>query len=435
MRPSSLRATLMRGVAIFLLILIGLSIAPQTSFAQAIVRGDRLYSGEVIDNDVVMSGDDVQLAGTVKGNAFVTGRDVVVDGTIEGSLFVIGQRVTINGTVGGGAYVIAVSSRLGSTAEVGQNLYFIGVSFVSEKGSRVDRDLIGLSLGAVLQGSVGRETRLIAGLLQFVNLFFDFALGPTPGPAVAVVAGRAPGLGQIVLPGEIVIDVIGQTIDSTQAAQPAPTQGELVLDWLLARLREFLPLLIVSLIGYWFLRDRLEASTVPIKTRPLATLGYGLVGLILAGAIVGALILLFFLVLMTGFWIGRATFWNVAWLFWSIAFPLGALVFGLFLAFLNYGTKGITSYAITSYVVDRFAPGLGRYRWLVLILGLIIYVLLRAIPTLGWVISVLVTAWGIGGAWLAWRSRRGLPPPLAPVAEPIAIEQPSAGEDKAESTL
>ena len=425
MRPSSLRATFLRGMAIFLLVLTGLSIAPQTSFAQAIIQGDRLEAGEVIDNDVVLSGDDVQLAGTVKGNAFITGRDVVIDGIVEGSLFVIGQRVTINGTVGGGAYVIAVSSRLGATAEVGQNLYYLGVSFVSERGSQVGRDLVGLSLGAILQGSVGRETRLIAGLLQFVNLFFDFALGPTPGPIVAAVAGRAPGLGQFILPGEIVIDVIGQTVDSTQAAQPTPTQSELVLDWLLARLREFLPLLIVSLIGYWFLRDRLEASAAPIKTRPLVTLGYGLVGLIIAGAAVGALLLVFFLILMIGMWIGRATFWNVTWLFWSIAFPLAALVLGILLAFLNYGTKGITSYAMTAYVVDRFVPRAGRYRWLLMLAGLIIYVLLRAIPTLGWVIAVLVTAWGIGGTWLAWRSRQ-----LAEhVAEAIAETTPAVEEE------
>lgn len=407
MRPSSMRAALMRGIAVSLLILIGLSIAPRTLFAQSIIRGDTVLSGEVIDNDVVMSGDAVQLSGTVKGNAFIIGRDVVVDGDVEGSLFVIGQRVTINGTVGGGAYVIAVSSRLGATGSVGQNLYYLGISFVSERGSQVGRDLVGLSLGAVLQGTVGRETRLIAGLLQFVNLFFDFALGPTPTPLVAAVAARAPGLGQIVLPGEVVIDVIGQTVDSSQP--PDPAQASPTLDWLMARLREFLPLLIVGLIGYWFLRDRLEQSVVPIRTRPLVALGYGLVGLVLFAAVLVALLLVFFLIFMTGMWIGRTTFWNVAWLFWSIAFPLAALVFSLLMAFFNYGTKAIVSYALMGYLVDRFIPRAGRFRWLLLIVGLVLYVGLRAIPTLGWVIGVLVTAWGIGGAWLAWRARRTMP--------------------------
>jgi len=116
--------------------------------------------------------------------------------------------------------------------------------------------------------------------------FWPFAL-------VTAIAGRAPGLGQIILPGEVVIDVFGQTVNTAQPPVPPepPTQSELVLDWLMARLREFLPMLIVGLIGYWFLRDRLERSVVPIKTHPLITLGYGLVGLVLVVAVITALLL------------------------------------------------------------------------------------------------------------------------------------------------
>ena len=406
MRHPSFSSKPLRGLAILLLVLLGLALAPRTSFAQSIIQGNQLDADVVIDNDVIMSGDIVTLSGTVRGNAFVAGRDVVVDGTVEGSLFAIGQRVTINGTVGGGAYVIAVSSRFGASGEVGQNLYFLGVSFVSERGSQVGRDLVGLSLGAILQGSIGRDTQLIAGLLQFLNLFFDFAIGPTPPPLVAGITGRAPGLGQFILPGDIVIDVIGQTIDTTRTAQP--TQGDLVADWFMDRWRELLPLLLVSLIGYRFLRRRLEESAAVLRSRPLPALGIGLVGLVLSGAIVGAFILVFILILMTGIWVGRFSYWNIAWLLWSVAYPFTTLIFALFMVFLNYGTKAIVSYALMSYVFDRFAPRAGRVRWLLLILGLIIYVLLRAIPTLGWVIGVVVTAWGIGAAWLAWWNRRAL---------------------------
>lgn len=422
MRHSSYRPTLPRSLAVLALVLLSLVLAPRTSFAQTIVQGDRLDSGEVIDNDVVMNGDEVILAGTVKGNAFITGRDIIIDGNVEGSLFAIGQRITVNGTVGGGAYLLALSSRLGSTAEIGQNLYFLGVSFVSERGSQVGRDLVGLSLGAILQGSVARDTRLIAGLLQFLNLFFDFALGPTPAPLVAGVVGRAPGLGQFILPGDIVVDVIGQTTNGAQAAQPAA--GDPTADWFMARLRAFLPLLLVSLIGYWLMRDRLEESSAIIKQRPLSALGIGLVGLVLAGAILGAFILVFVLILMTGVWIGQATFWNIAWLLWSVAFPFTALLFSLFLVFLNYGTKAITTYALTTYVFDRFMPRAGRFRWLLLILGLVIYVFLQAIPILGWVIGVVVTAWGIGAAWLAWRNRRAVAPAIVPMT---GTELPDSG--------
>ena len=172
-------------------------------------------------------------------------------------------------------------------------------------------------------------------------------------------------------------------------------------------MRDYLPLLIVGLVAYWFLRRALEASAGVIKGRPLAALGVGLVGLIIVWATVAAFILVFILILMIGIWLGRIDLWNVGWLFWSIAYPLSALAFALLLAFLNHGAIAIATYAFATYLVDRFAPRAGRYRWLLLLLGLLVFILLRGIPIMGWVLTILVTAWGIGGAWLAWRARRG----------------------------
>ena len=418
MKPSSVPKRSARLVALLLLSLVLLAFAPRTALAQDIIRGEVVAEGEVVENDVIMSGDEVRLAGTVKGNAFIIGRDVTVDGHVEGSLFTIAQRITINGTVDDSVYLLGLTAQLGSEASVGQNLNFVGVSLTTARGSQIGRDLNGLSLGAFLQGSVGRNTRLIAGLVQFLNLFMEGTLGPTPEALDVTRLGRAPGLGQFILPGNVVFDLIGRNDWPTQTEQPAETQGDLVLAWLLARLREFLPLLIVGLILYWFRRGQLKDASLAIRRRPLPTLGMGLVGLILAWATVAAFILVFILILMIGIWVGQATFWNVTWLLWSVAFPFAALCFALLLAFLNYGTKTIAMFAAVTALFDRFAPRAGRFRLLLLILGLVVYVLLRAIPTLGWVISILVTAWGIGGAWAAWRAGRL---PAAPVVAPAAV--------------
>lgn len=414
MQSSPLGRTAVRAAILLLLILFAMAWAPRAALAQAIVRGDEVAAGEVVDNDVILSGDVVRLSGTVRGNAFVTGREVIIDGHVEGSLFAIGQRITINAQIDGGAYTVGVVVQLGDAAAIGQNLYFFGVSLASERGAVIGRDLVALSLGAHLQGSVGRNTRLVAGLVQLFGLFMDTSLGPTPTALQpARLAGRAAGLGMIALPGDVFIDVVGY---STRPAQTEPaTGGQAAWDWFRFRVRDYLPLLIIGLTGYWFLRRQLEASAGAIKARPLATLGLGLVGLILAWATGAAFILVFALLLMTGIWLGRIDLWNVTWLFWSLAYPLAALAFAVLLAFLSYGTKAIAMYALTTYIVDRFAPRAGRYRWLLLLVGLLVYVLLRAIPTLGWVVSVVVTAWGIGGAWRASRGTGAVA-----VADPIA---------------
>ena len=407
MQPSSRRTTLRRLALLLLLCLIALAWAPQAALAQAIVRGDTIPAGEVVDNDVILTGDVVHLAGTVRGNAFVAGREVVVDGHVEGSLFAIAQRITINGPVDGGAYTLGLVAQLGSEAAVGQNFYFLGVSLSSARGAQIGRDLVALSLGAHLQGGVGRNTRLIAGLVQFLNLFMDNTLGPTPMAAARLI-GRAPGLGQVTLGDDVFIDLIGTSTRPGQTDPEAPTTGRDVWDWFRFRVRDYLPLLIVGLFAYWFLRRRLEASAAAIKGRPLTALGVGLVGLILIWATIAAFILVFILILMIGIWLGRIDLWNVGWLFWSLVYPFATLMFALLLAFLNHGTIAIAMYAFATYLIDRFTPRAGRYRWLLLLLGLLVFILLRGIPTLGWVITILVTAWGIGGAWLAWWARRGV---------------------------
>ena len=408
MQHSSPSRTFRRLAVLLLLTLIALAWAPRAALAQAIYRGDALPAGEVVDNDIVLSGDVVHLAGVVKGNAFVVGRQVTIDGQVEGSLFALGQRVVVNGEVGGSAYVVGLVTELGQGSAVGQNFAFLGISLSSARDSRIGRDLMALSLGAQLQGTVGRNTRLIAGLVQFLGLFMDVTLGPTPAPLqVARLAGRAPGLGQIMLPGGAFIDVVGYSTRPAQTEPEATTTGRAVFDWLRFRVRDYLPLLIVGLLGYWFLRRPLERSAAMVRERPLASLGLGLVGLILVWATLAAFVLVFVLILMAGIGLGRISLWNVSWLLWSLAYPASFLAFSLLLAFLNYGTKAIAMYALATYGVDRFAPRAGRYRWLLLLLGLLLYIVLRAIPTLGWVIGILVTAWGIGGVWLMWRERRG----------------------------
>lgn len=417
MQPSPSRTTLRRSALLLLLVLIALAWGPRAALAQAIMRGDTIPAGEVVDNDVILSGDIVHLAGTVRGNAFVTGREVVVDGHVEGSLFVMAQRITLNGAVDGGAYTLGLVAQLGSEAAVGQNFYFLGVSLSSTRGAQIGRDLVALSLGAHLQGGVGRNTRLIAGLVQFLNLFMDTTLGPAPTAAARLV-GRAPGLGQVTVGDDVVIDLIGTSTRPGQTEPEAQTTGRDVWNWFRFRVRDYLPLLVVGLFAYWFLRRALEASAAVIKGRPLVALGVGLVGLIIVWATVAAFILVFILILMIGIWLGRIDLWNVGWLFWSIAYPLSTLAFALLLAFLNHGAIAIAMYAVATYLVMRFVPRAGRYRWLWLLLGLLVFILLRGVPTLGWVITILVTAWGIGGAWLAWWARRGPPHPAATTLPP-----------------
>jgi hypothetical protein len=164
------------------------------ALAQAIIRGDEIPAGEVVDNDVILSGDvRLHLAGEVNGNAFVAGREVVIDGHVTGSVFAIAQRITINGAVVGGAYTLGLVAQLGE-AQIGRTSTSSASAWPRPAGLNRPRPCRPQP-GGTPAGGVARNTRLIAGLVQFLNLFMDNSLGPADGRGPTVRPRPRPGPG------------------------------------------------------------------------------------------------------------------------------------------------------------------------------------------------------------------------------------------------
>jgi len=93
---------------------------------------------------------------------------------------------------------------------------------------------------------------------------------------------------------------------------------------------------------------------------------------------------------------------------WAIGVTQVANASALFSALFSYGTLAAGD------VIDNdvFAIGsqltihgtiINNTRFVALLIGVLIYVLLRSIPMFGWVLGVLITAWGLGAFWLTYR--------------------------------
>ena len=67
---------------------------------QGLSIASSVQAGEVVDNDLLLTGLEGVIDGTVIGNVFATGKEVTVNGDIEGSLFVVGDKLTVNGQRG-----------------------------------------------------------------------------------------------------------------------------------------------------------------------------------------------------------------------------------------------------------------------------------------------------------------------------------------------
>jgi uncharacterized membrane protein len=58
------------------------------------------------------------------------------------------------------------------------------------------------------------------------------------------------------------------------------------------------------------------------------------------------------------------------------------------------------------WIMNKIAPeAKGKSYW-AMVIGVVLYVILAAIPYIGWLVALIATIIGIGSMWLAYRSWR-----------------------------
>ncbi len=368
--------------------------------AREITDLNALAAGQTIDNDVFIAMQQVTIDGTVNGDVFVLGNQVAVNGVINGSLFAVGQSVEIGGKVSGAVYSAAISLKLGQSASLQRNLYYAGGVFSAVEGANIQRDLNAMCLDAKISGQIGRSTNALIGILNLIEFaihslsgvinFPEWMLQPigyTPTPAVG-------GPASALLAAYVVQGVLSAgELDTARLAA-----------WGLNLLRQFGLLLALALIAIWLLPKPLSRSAQELRARPFASLGYGLLGLFIIGNVYLAGLLVAILIFVTGLWIGFLGLWDFTIAFWILGFSALCIFLALLGMLAAFGSKLIVAYLAGTWLLEKLAPKANLPKFLGLAIGVLIYSLLRSIPMLGWVIGVLVIAWGLGCVWLAYRA-------------------------------
>jgi hypothetical protein len=111
-------------------------------------------------------------------------------------------------------------------------------------------------------------------------------------------------------------------------------------------------------------------------------------GLIIAGAI-------FF---------GIITLGELSWVILSAGFSSLAFILTAFGLLISYGSKLVVAYLVGKLLLSWLAPKFEGSTFWPLLIGVLLYTFLRAIPFgFGFVISVIVTLIGLGAMWLYYR--------------------------------
>lgn len=384
------------GFFVLVLTLSALVLAVPVARAQGVIYGDTIAEGDVVENDLILSGDDVLMSGTVQGDVLAVGNEVQVNGTVEGSLVALAQRVTINGVVQGSVYVAGVVVNMGPQGAVERNLYTASLQLEMQDGSSVGRDVYAFSPGgATLQAEVGRNfvgmigpVELIRWLIDWieeiagVDVFSPLLPESTSGiPATVLHSGLMPPLAELLQQG-------GQI--------NWPTVG----DWLLERLREFLTLLALGGLLIWLFNRRVTQATRQIRLQPLSAAGWGLM-VILAGSVLLGLLSIA-VVLVSLFFFGLTLNALGSIVLW-VGLGLVTAAWAAFFVLVSYVTKVIAAVWLGQLILERLAPVQAHSRVWPLVLGVFVYVLLRSIPFLGWLVGVVATLVGMGAMWLVLR--------------------------------
>lgn len=419
-------------IPLFLVLMIGFGAAATVKAVEFDDDGI-IAEGEVIDDDLFISNDTIEINGVVNGDVFAGGSVVQVNGTINGSLMVGAQTVQLNGVVTGSVYTGASTLTLKSDAEIGRNLYFGGFNLTTTEGSYVSRDLLAAGYQVLLSGEVARDVRAAAGALEITGVVGNDVIaevGGTDSPQESVYFSAPPGVDTIVPTGiRVSSDAeIGGSIsyksseDQSSAIEILPPGGisfdyeprtspdtdpdevgrigstALVTGWLVKRVRTFITLLILGGLIVWQLPGLLNNISKRAEEEALPSLGWGLVAIL---AVYFGAVLAGFLIIASAIFFGVVTLGELAKVILTIGFSSLGLILAGFGLLVSYASKIIVSYLVGVLLLKWLAPKYKGGPFWPLMIGLLLYTFLRAIPLgFGLLVGLVTTLVGVGAIWL-----------------------------------
>lgn len=401
---------------------------------------------EVINDDLYLGGSEVIVEGTINGDLMAAGQTVIINGKVTGDLFVAGNSVTINGEVGDDVFVAATAVTFGPSARIADDVFSGGASVETRAGSQIGGSLLvgagqGLVGGVVdenllsgtanlrLEGTVGGDATIAVGSSQ--NGFSPSSFsGPNSPPMPGVPAGLTFGPeakvnGALEYTSREAVD-IRSTITTNVVHKLPPMDQELsqeiarrtaTTSVLFDLVRRMLALIFIGLLVAWLAPRWITRTAEMIKSRPLPSLGIGFVGLVASPVVfvtaLGTIILLAIV-------FGLLSLGSLTGLTLLTGFPLLGLAFVAFLFVVSYLCQSVVAYLAGQWILNKVRPEWnGKIYWPLLI-GLVLFALLFAIPVLGGLLQFLVVLAGLGAILSLMLQNSSKPTAVAPViAEPV----------------
>ncbi|MDY6901671.1 MAG: hypothetical protein SWZ49_26865, partial [Cyanobacteriota bacterium] len=394
-------------VALFLV-----GISPAFSINAVADKQITITANQVIDDDLYLSGEILTIDGTVKGDAVLSGKKITVNGTVDGDLIAAGQTIIINGTVTDDVRIAGQVLIIDSKAQITDDLIAAGASLENKAGSTIGGDVSFAGAQALLAGTVNQSVFGAMNSLELsgtVGQNMQVVAIADPNPLNLPFIPKPPVTIPEIPEGLTVKDtarIDGKlTYKSTKDAQineqaqiiggilreELPYRGQRQTGWnrfisaqtpgeiLLQQLQRLAALLLIGWLLLRFVPGWTQGLATTVQAKPLPSLGWGLVTFI--GVLAMITIVPIVALLISGL---------LAFILPDLILPvvsigiLFAICISLTLAiFATCIPQIIVSLLGGRWLIKKLRPNHSTGRIISLFVGLVVFVLLTAIPVFG----------------------------------------------------
>ncbi|HEX7555348.1 MAG TPA: polymer-forming cytoskeletal protein [Leptolinea sp.] len=377
-------------------------------YAQDIVYAGGIPAGSVVDQDVILSASEVVIDGTVNGDVLALGQLVTVNGTINGSLYSGAEILTIGGKVTGSVYSTGGTLRLKPASKLERSAFFAGGLMDFQSGSSISRDLYSLALGGQFNGTISRDMRAIIGPSELFKAFLRVTgiQLPVISLPTAIPAPTATPVSSLYTASLIPLPIPAFIKEPAASFYPNSLPLDLsAFDWASwgkSVLRTMAELLLIGVLLAWLASASLSQAAALGSLHPWIAFFYGLCAVVIS---LSALVLAFAIMMLLGSFLNWVSLTTLAWITWVGGCAIVITAATLYLFLLAIVSKLVTAYLVGSWLLNKIVPeGKGLPIWSILT-GIIIYALLASIPSMGWLIALFATLFGLGAGWLWFRGR------------------------------
>lgn len=387
--------------------------------------GNQFQAGQIItissevveDDDIYLAGETITIDGTVQGDVVVAGKQITINGIVEGDVIAAAQSISIKGKVGDDLRLAAQVIQIGENAQIIDDTIAAGFSLETQTNSNIGGNLHFFGAQALLQGKIFQNLKGVMGALELAGtvekdvevIVGDKQIKPPAfgGKPPFPIPEIQPGLtltdsanigGNLSYksPREATIaqgSQINGTIDYEEievVTQPTPT--EIILGYL----QRLLSLILIAWLCFKFLPHWIPTLATVIKNRPWPSLGWGILSLFMVmGSAIAILLGISVLVILLSFTLSNLIF---------PVFSLGLLAFFSLLIgfslFSSYVSPIVVGFLGGKWILHKINSLQNPQSFNSAIVGLVVLIILTAIPILGGLINLLIALLGLGALWL-----------------------------------